>query len=139
MHAPYNIVLPTCPEDPIFKMLVMWFFSVAVQTLPVPKGSDDRSLYVQLNIWVMAFNLLLPAYPLDGGRILVNLMLLCRMPIKPAAIITVALAVVVAVLLLVWGFVKTAILTIAVSTPEGWPDTCLPDITFTGLSCYVKR
>lgn len=74
-------------------------------------------MYMQLNIWVMAFNLLLPAYPLDGGRILVDLMLLCRMPIKPAAVVTVTLAVVVAVLLLVWGFIKTAILTIAVSTP----------------------
>lgn len=72
-------------------------------------------LCVQLNIWLMAFNLLLPAYPLDGGRILVDLLLICRVPIKPAAIVTVSLAVCVAVLLLVWGFVRTAILTIAVS------------------------
>lgn len=72
---------------------------------------------MQLNIWLMAFNLLLPAYPLDGGRILVDLLLLCRVPVKPAAFVTVALAVCVAVLLLVWGFVRTAILTIAVSIP----------------------
>lgn len=70
---------------------------------------------VQLNIWLMAFNLLLPAYPLDGGRILVDLLLMCRVPVRPAAIVTVALAIIVAVLIMVWGFVKTAILTIAVS------------------------
>ena len=72
---------------------------------------------MQLNIWLMAFNLLLPAYPLDGGRILVDLLLLCRVPVKPTACVTVALALCVAVLLLVWGFVRTAILTIAVSIP----------------------
>ena len=72
-------------------------------------------MHVQLNISLMIFNLLLPAYPLDGGRILVDLLLLCRVPVKPAAVVTVALAICVALLLIVWGFVETAILTIAVS------------------------
>ena len=75
-------------------------------------------MHVQLNISLMIFNLLLPAYPLDGGRILVDLLLLCRVPVKPAAVVTVALAICVAVLLIVWGFVETAILTIAVSMPS---------------------
>ena len=96
------------------------------------KECDELPLYVQLNIWVMAFNLLLPAYPLDGGRILVDLMLLCRVPIKVTAGFTVGLAVIVAVLLLVWGFVKTAILTIAVSTPTEGSALMGPSRYFTG-------
>lgn len=78
-------------------------------------------MLVQLNIWLMAFNLLLPAYPLDGGRILVDLLLLCRVPVKPTAIVTVVLAVCVAVLLMIWGFVRTAILTIAVCISASRP------------------
>ena len=74
-------------------------------------------LCLQLNIYLMAFNLLLPAYPLDGGRILVDLLMLCRVPVKPAAMFTVALAVAIAFLIIAWGFVHRAILTIAVSIP----------------------
>ncbi len=44
-----------------------------------------------------------------------DLLLMCQVPVRPAAITTVALAIIVAVLIMVWGFVKTAILTIAVS------------------------
>ena len=76
---------------------------------------------MQLNAWLMAFNLLLPAYPLDGGRILVDLLLLCRVPVKITAIVTVGLAVLVAVLLVVWGFVRFSILTIAVSFTASLP------------------
>ena len=83
-------------------------------------------MHAQLNISLMIFNLLLPAYPLDGGRILVDLLLLCRVPVKPAAVVTVALAICVAVLLIVWGFVETAILTIAVRlpSPQRMPSAC---------------
>ena len=90
-----------------------------------------RALCVQLNAWLMAFNLLLPAYPLDGGRILVDLLLLCRVPVKPTAIVTVALAVCVAVLLVVWGFVRFAVLTIAVSFP---PKDLKADIALTYIA-----
>ena len=93
--------------------------------------------FVQLNIWLMAFNLLLPAYPLDGGRILVDLLLICQVPVRPAAIVTVALAIIVAVLIMVWGFVKTAILTIAVSACQLASPVAHPaaDVPSTSAAC----
>jgi Zn-dependent protease len=73
----------------------------------------------QLNLYLMVFNLLLPAYPLDGGRIFADLLILCGVPIRTAAIITVAVAVVFAGGLIAWGIVEVAILTVAVSpTPS---------------------
>jgi Zn-dependent protease len=47
---------------------------------------------LQLNLVLMAFNLLLPAYPLDGGRILADLMLIAGVPAVIAAYITITLA-----------------------------------------------
>lgn len=69
---------------------------------------------VQLNLWLMTFNLCLPAYPLDGGRIFADLLLLCRVPVRTAAIITVAVAVAIAAGLVAWGIVRVAVLTLAV-------------------------
>jgi Zn-dependent protease len=71
-------------------------------------------LLSQLNLYIMAFNLLLPAYPLDGGRILADLLLLCGVNARTTAIITVVLAVAIAGALIAWGIVEVAILTIAV-------------------------
>ncbi|EIE24679.1 hypothetical protein COCSUDRAFT_65471 [Coccomyxa subellipsoidea C-169] len=68
----------------------------------------------QLNLYIMAFNLLLPAYPLDGGRIFADLLLLCGVNARTTAIITVVLAVAIAGALIAWGIVEVAILTIAV-------------------------
>ena len=47
---------------------------------------------LQLNIGLFAFNLLLPAYPLDGGRILADLLLLCGVRAPTAAKVTAVLA-----------------------------------------------
>ena len=73
------------------------------------------SLPLQLNLFLMAFNLLLPAYPLDGGRILADLLLLCHMSEALAAKIVMVLAVVGAVGIAVWGWLSASILTISVS------------------------
>ncbi|KAK9816996.1 hypothetical protein WJX72_008022 [[Myrmecia] bisecta] len=69
---------------------------------------------LQLNLFLMAFNLLLPAYPLDGGRIFADLLLLCGLGEVLAAQITIAVAVLVAAGILAWGIYEQAILTVAV-------------------------
>ena len=73
------------------------------------------SLPLQLNLFLMAFNLLLPAYPLDGGRILADLLLLCHMSEALAAKVVMVLAVIGAIGIAVWGWLSASILTIAVS------------------------
>ena len=69
---------------------------------------------LQLNLYLMAFNLLLPAYPLDGGRIFADAMVLCRVPVRVAAYITAGLAVAIAVALIAWGVVREAFITVLV-------------------------
>ena len=68
----------------------------------------DSGCVVQLNITLMLFNLLVPAYPLDGGRILVDLLLLANVPAKVTAWITIVTAVAVSVAMIVvavvWGY-----------------------------------
>ena len=60
---------------------------------------------LRLNIILMLFNLLCPAYPLDGGRILVDLLLIAGVPPKITAWITIITAVVVAVGMIVVAIV----------------------------------
>lgn len=78
---------------------------------------------LQLNISLMLFNLLCPAYPLDGGRILADLLLLAGVPAKTTAwiIIVVAIAVSIALVILTivsifasWGFFNWGGMLIAV-------------------------
>jgi len=51
---------------------------------------------VMLQIQLFAFNLLLPAYPLDGGRVFADLLRLCKVPTQRAAKIVAGTAMVIA-------------------------------------------
>jgi Zn-dependent protease len=59
----------------------------------------------KIQILLLAFNLLVPAYPLDGGRILVNLLLL-RYGRSQAALVTTFVSIPIGVAILVWGFLQ---------------------------------
>lgn len=58
-----------------------------------------------LNISLLVFNLFLPAYPLDGGRIFTDLMLICGVPKYTAAWVTIGVASVIGVGIVVRGFI----------------------------------
>lgn len=58
---------------------------------------------VLMNITIFAFNLLIPAYPLDGGRIFVDLLLICRVRPRSAAIAAVVVSMVLSVGIIVYG------------------------------------
>ena len=59
--------------------------------------SPDSFLSLQLNVTLMIVNLCVPSYPLDGGRIFADLMLIAGIPTNTAAKIIVASAVVIGV------------------------------------------
>eukprot|EP01024_Parvocaulis_polyphysoides_P070616 TRINITY_DN8722_c0_g1_i2.p2 TRINITY_DN8722_c0_g1~~TRINITY_DN8722_c0_g1_i2.p2 ORF type:complete len:342 (+),score=13.10 TRINITY_DN8722_c0_g1_i2:59-1027(+) len=66
------------------------------------------------NVIVMAFNLLFPIYPLDGGVVFANLLLLCRVPVNLTAKIIVVLGIIGGVLVIIFGIYFFAIITILV-------------------------
>lgn len=59
----------------------------ALPTLATLLACPARPL-VQLNIGLLLFNLFLPAFPLDGGRILADLMLMRGVGVERAAKVT---------------------------------------------------
>lgn len=80
------------------------------QAIPAPEQQFGVAVVAgacQLNIGLLAFNLLLPAYPLDGGRILADLLLICRVPVAAAAKITAAVATLLGAGVLAFGIWRT--------------------------------
>mmetsp|Transcript_30775 Transcript_30775/g.91454 ORF Transcript_30775/g.91454 Transcript_30775/m.91454 type:complete len:281 (-) Transcript_30775:267-1109(-) len=78
---------------------------------------------VLMNVFLFAFNLLVPAYPLDGGRILVGALLAAGVEDATVAKVALAVSVPLAAGVLVWGAVTFQMVTILVSV-------------FIGASCY---
>lgn len=58
---------------------------------------------IVLNIALMIFNLFIPAYPLDGGRVLASTLLINGVPAIKAALITSVTAIVIALALCIYG------------------------------------
>lgn len=61
--------------------------------------------FLKLQIVLFFFNLLVPAYPLDGGRILTNLLLI-RYGRTQAAVVTTYFSIPIGLAILIWGFLQ---------------------------------
>jgi len=57
-----------------------------------------------IQVYLFAFNLLLPAYPLDSSRVLVAALACCKVPIDAAAITVIVVSTIMSCALIVYGF-----------------------------------
>lgn len=70
---------------------------------------------IYMNISLFAFNLLVPAYPLDGGRLLADGLLAAGVAPRTAAIVTAAVAAPLGAAVLVYGIIVFQMVTILVA------------------------
>eukprot|EP00898_Chlorokybus_atmophyticus_P002712 jgi/Chlat1/3441/Chrsp23S03762 len=75
---------------------------------------------LKLQLFLMLFNLCLPAYPLDGGRIFADALLLFGLPVRTAAIVTGGTSLILSVGLVLWGFSGAGMLASAVGVWVGY-------------------
>lgn len=80
-------------------------------------GADLCRAGVVINISLMLFNLFVPAYPLDGGRIFASVLLLCGVPVATAAAVTAGVSMVLGGVIVALGIYMMQFLTIFVG---GW-------------------
>lgn len=104
-------------------MCLLWFFMLLISTGGNASLFPVTNSYLviffatatSINLALMIFNLLVPAHPLDGGRILVDILLWAKLPLRQTAIITVCVSVPLAlVMCLHWTFMPFSVITIFV-------------------------
>ncbi|KAF5842210.1 hypothetical protein DUNSADRAFT_8610 [Dunaliella salina] len=92
-------------------------YQVALE-LPSPEGAGLWQALcagaIIMNISLFAFNLLVPAYPLDGGRMFVDMLLVAGVGEYTAAKITIGIAVPIGVAIIIFGGVIFQMVTILV-------------------------
>mmetsp|Transcript_60620 Transcript_60620/g.179749 ORF Transcript_60620/g.179749 Transcript_60620/m.179749 type:complete len:305 (-) Transcript_60620:279-1193(-) len=85
-------------------------FSMSYYLSDLEKASSFMAILSQQTFWtnlfIMAFNLVVPAYPLDGGRVLASTLIICGVQRNRAAMITSVTALVLSAGLGMWGIIS---------------------------------
>ena len=89
-----------------FSNLSMSYLLIDLSESPVSFMTILSQQSFWTNLFIMTFNLFIPAYPLDGGRCLASFLIMYNVPVERAAMITSITAIVLSTALFFWGLVS---------------------------------
>jgi hypothetical protein len=100
---------------------VFWLFF----DVPQPRTRNQQNKHTNTQTHtphsvIFVFNLCLPVYPLDGGRILVDSLLACGVAPPTAAKVAIGVALPLATAILVYGAVRVQVTTILIAAFVYW-------------------
>lgn len=100
-------------------MFLFWLCIAAVSYGHASFIADAANQACWLNVYLMAFNLFIPAYPLDGSRILTSALAICGASIELASAVVIGISAVMSLGLLAYGIYFIEFLPVFVASYTG--------------------